>query len=345
MMNARSSKLAPSLRPYSKSVSNLSASRTLLVVVMFVAIFASDRFVQSQDHVVVVLDDSSSMRHRLRNNRNVIKMDAAKKALIRVLEDLPDTTKIGVVTLHDGEEWTVPLGSIDSASMESSIRAIKPHRGTPLGKYLKIASDTLLRARDQNRYGTYRLLVVTDGEANDRHKVEEYLPDILSRGIAIDVIGVDMRSKHGLATKTHSYRRANDEKSLSQAISEVMAESIGSSRTNEEDYQLLEGLPNEIGLAMVKALAGNRNHPIGEPEPTPTEPADTFALAKDAHGVRVPDASTNRHQAEPDEHKIVSKPIPSTGGYSKWTVSLLAGPVILCFLVVAFIVFLIKAAR
>ena len=76
---------------------------------------------------------------------------------------------------------------------------------------MKKGADTLLKARkSQYGYGSYRLLVVTDGEASDPGLVERFTPDIISRGIITDVIGVDMNKAHTLATKVHSYRSAND---------------------------------------------------------------------------------------------------------------------------------------
>ena len=85
---------------------------------------------------------------------------------------------------------------------------------------MKRGADALLKAREkQFGYGTYRLLIVTDGEAGDPRLVESFTPDIISRGITIDVIGVEMPSRHTLATRVHSYRNANDPESLRQAIS------------------------------------------------------------------------------------------------------------------------------
>ena len=55
-----------------------------------------------------------------------------------------------------------------------------------------------------------QLLVVTDGEANDAGLVDGYTPDIISRGITIDAIGVEMQSRRTLANMVHSYRNADD---------------------------------------------------------------------------------------------------------------------------------------
>ncbi len=48
---------------------------------------------------------------------------------------------------------------------------------------MKMAADALLELRDRQRYGTYKLLIVTDGEATDGHLVEQYLPEIQAAGL------------------------------------------------------------------------------------------------------------------------------------------------------------------
>ena len=132
---------------------------------------------------------------------------------------------------------------------------------------MKRGADALLKARrKQFGYGTYRLLVVTDGEASDRGKVEAFTPDIISRGITIDCIGVEMASRHTLATKVHSYRNANDPESLKQAISEVFAEvaSGDAGPGGENAFELIADLPEATASAMLKSLSTSGNQPIGE---------------------------------------------------------------------------------
>lgn len=130
---------------------------------------------------------------------------------------------------------------------------------------MKRGADALLEARKkQFGYGTYRLLVVTDGEANDRNLVEGYTPDIISRGITIDVIGVDMESEHTLATKVHTYRSADNPDSLRQAITEVFAEvsSADTGQADEDAFELIADLPKQTASEMLKSLSTTGNDPI-----------------------------------------------------------------------------------
>jgi hypothetical protein len=129
---------------------------------------------------------------------------------------------------------------------------------------MKAGADALLAKRDKEHYGSYRLLVVTDGEANDSRKVEQYLPDILARGITVDVIGVDMASAHSLATKVQNYRKADDPASLETAIQQVFAETADGSDTSEEDFELAAAFPDDMAMEVITSLTDSGNHPIGE---------------------------------------------------------------------------------
>ncbi len=224
--------------------------------------------VTADQHVVVVLDDSGSMGERMRGRRET-KMEAAKNALITVLEQLPEDTVVGVLLLNgpdNGQSWVIPLGPIDRQSMRSAIQGIRTRSGTPLGKFMKVGADALLELRDDRHYGTYRLLIVTDGEANDKRLVEQYLPDILSRGISVDVIGVAMRGDHSLATKVHSYRRADDPDTLTRALSEIFAETSDKDQDTAgvSDFEFLAGFPDEVAASALAALSETHNQPIGE---------------------------------------------------------------------------------
>jgi hypothetical protein len=194
------------------------------------------------------------------------RMSVAKDALKQVLEQIPDTTHVGILVFPRGN-WVYPLGPRKESMLAGAIDSIQSGGATPLGDYMKRGADALLKARrKQFGYGTYRLLVVTDGEANDRGKVEAFTPDIISRGITIDCIGVEMASRHTLATKVHSYRNANDPESLKQAISEVFAEvaSGDAGPGGENAFELIADLPEATASAMLKSLSTSGNQPIGE---------------------------------------------------------------------------------
>lgn len=231
------------------------------------------------DHVVIVLDASGSMRQMMRGTE-VMKMNAAKEALKAVIDQVSPDTHIGLLVFsatNVADHWVYPLGPRDEAALIKAIDLPQPRRGTPLGEYIKIGADRLLEARQaQYGYGTYRLLVVTDGEATDPRLVDQYAPEVLSRGITMDVIGVDMDQDHTLATMAHSYRKANDPESLKQAVQEVFAELSSESAdfSMDEAFELIDPIPAEAAAAALQALATSGNEPIGPQNNRPTESSD-----------------------------------------------------------------------
>ncbi|MCE2753209.1 MAG: VWA domain-containing protein [Pirellula sp.] len=226
---------------------------------------AKPSYAGANDYVVIVLDDSGSMREVMRRDRRS-RIDAAKSSLTQVIQQIAPGTNVGVLLLNGARQngnWFIPIGPVNPAEAIGRISNLRANGGTPLGDALRIASDELLALRSKKIYGTYRLIVVTDGEASDQALLDQYLPDILSRGIIIDAIGVDMRGDHSLATRVHSYRRADDQASLSNAIQEILAEGSGTDQGNNgEDFALLEGLGDLDVSEVLKALATPNNDKI-----------------------------------------------------------------------------------
>jgi uncharacterized protein YegL len=232
---------------------------------------------EAADNVVIVLDSSGSMARPL-PGANTDKMTAAKTALKQVLSSVPQETHIGLLVFSAkgvSDDWIYPLGPRDDAKLMQAIDRPMPGGGTPLGAYLKKGADRLLQERaKQFGYGTFRLLVVTDGEAEDQRAVERYTPEVIARGITVDVIGVAMNQRHTLATRVHSYRSANDPASLKRALAEVFGEigGRGNDVASAEAFAELKPIPSEVALAMIQALSSSGNQPIGE-RPRPNQPA------------------------------------------------------------------------
>ncbi len=327
--------------------------RLVGVVLGFAGLVAGLRPVLGQefhDSVVIVLDASGSMQETLAGTR-VRKMDAAKSALKTVLQHLPANTHLALLVFSSSnvkDPWVYPLASRDDQALSRAIDLPEPAGNTPLGRYLKIAADRLLEERArQFGYGTYRLLVVTDGEAQDRELVDRFAPEIMARGLTLDVIGVGMQQDHTLARKAHSYRRANDPASLQRAVAEVLAE-VSRPRTDtsgSEDFDLLAGLPSEVAAAAIQALSTSGNDPIG------TRPADRRRDAA-RPGNAGPVASTPATPAAPSPGSTASPapqaPVPHQDagrrgvGVVEWIFVTLGGS--LCSVIV-FVVILVAIVR
>jgi hypothetical protein len=223
-----------------------------------------------RDHVVILLDASGSMRDTM-SSSNSSRMDVAKTALAKVVDRIDPNAEVGLLVFSDIEGangWLYDLAPLDRPRLLEAIDRCQASGGTPLGAYLKVAADRLLQARQSQRgYGTYRLLVVTDGEANDPELLGAYLPDVLARGVTVDCIGVDMVNEHALAKQVHSYRRADDPAALEQAMAAALGE-VGAADASDDastvQYELAAALPEEAAVAILDSLTTPINAPIGE---------------------------------------------------------------------------------
>jgi uncharacterized protein YegL len=239
----------------------------LIIFALLMIIPVSAKDVQ-MNNVVIVLDASGSMNGFMKGSR-IRKMSAAKSALREVLKNVPEDTNIGLLVFSGKglkNDWVFPLGPRSDEFLNRAIDIVKPGGGTPLGAYIKKGADRLLLERKkQMGYGTYRLLIVTDGEAQDKKLMEAYTPDVMAKGIIMDVIGVNMGMNHTLARKVNSYRRADDPASLKKAIADVFAEvSVsGQDSVSKNVFQDIAPIPDEVAGAMIKALATINNDPVG----------------------------------------------------------------------------------
>jgi hypothetical protein len=220
------------------------------------------------DCAVIILDASGSMASPMGPN-NTQKMAAAKSALKEVLTSVPESTYIGLLVFSGKnvrDKWMFPLGPRNDQALTRGIDLPQPGGNTPLGQFIKIGADRLLEERaKQFGYGSYRLLIVTDGEATDGPLTDRYTPEVIARGITVDVIGVNMKQDHTLATQVHSYRRADDPQALKQALTEILAEvsTTGSDAVTRDAFDLLAPIPPELATAMVDALGRVNNKPVG----------------------------------------------------------------------------------
>ena len=245
--------------------------------------------------VVIVLDGSGSMDEEMQGGT---KMDVAKNALISVLSKVPAGTNLGILCFSGNTSgWIYPIQPLNNAAAADAIKQVQAGGGTPLGAYMTAATDALVQMRKDKHYGIFRVLVATDGDATDNLQGALEGPDgILSKGITIHAIGVNMSEGHYLAKKVR-YSDARDPNSFMQAISAVFAETNTS--TAEDDFDLIAGLDDSVAGESLKALSAVDNAPVGQhevpPPPPQAQPAPASAPAPQAQMPTTPpstDSST-----------------------------------------------------
>lgn len=254
----------------------------VLLIFVFIQAGIADNDVHT-DNIVIILDASGSMETKFRADETKSKMDAAKEALKEVLAKVPDGTNIGLLVFSGRnirDEWVYPLGPKDTERLIAAINLPQPEGGTPLGRYMRIGANRLLEQREkQYNYGNYRLLIVTDGEAQDNNKVAQYTPEILNRQIRVDVIGVDMKTDHRLAKDADSYRRADNPGELVAAVSEILAEtgSTGTDIDGEDAFADIAPLSSEVALDLIQRITTPPSNTAITIAPVSTAPSQQTA--------------------------------------------------------------------
>ncbi|GEM_PF-4045107 len=169
----------------------------------------------------IVFDTSGSMGQN-------DKIGSAKRALKKFLSLVPAEAKVGLIVFsEDGKPRRVlPLGTLDRQRIAGCVDPLQASGATPIKDSVLLASVSLLGQREsQQGYGAYTILVVTDGEETiDPQGINASIRDVLSKGIAIEVIGFDVPDSFSLRNSVTKYRAANNEAELSAALASVLGE-------------------------------------------------------------------------------------------------------------------------
>lgn len=269
-----------------------------LLAAVLAFVVASQTF--ADDFIVIVYDTSGSMDERMDHVQDrPTRMKVGQDALVEVLSKVPPSTKVGLLTF-DG--WAYELGKVDRQKLTTAIRSTRGGGGTPLYEYVRAGATRLLEERErQSNIGTYKLIVVTDGVANDDRLNEDserrdgsvqpgVMADIATRNIAVDAIGLDMQGDHPIqqiiaAKGLGTYMAGDDPKSLTTSLSQAVAEvSFEGGDTGEDAFAVLDDLPDEFFVIAVKGLSTFANHPIGEKPKVVVIAPDGTTIAQEAPG-------------------------------------------------------------
>lgn len=244
----------------------------------------------ADDFIVILLDTSGSTGEYMsdvRGGQSGSRLDVAKKALSNVLSKTPTTTKIGLLTF---EEWVSDIRVIDDTLLPK-IYKMRSRGSTPLYYNIKKAADRILEERSrQGNVGNYKLLVITDGEADHEDAVLNnestfsdgsirpgVLNDVMNRNIVVDVIGLDMSDDHSLKTKINGfYMSGNDLEAVQSGVSKAVAEvGFGDSKdVSNEAFDDIKELPESFIASVLQGITTFQNHPIGEKPPIKVVEAD-----------------------------------------------------------------------
>lgn len=160
------------------------------------------------------------------------KIKGAKKALLSFIEKVPGDANIGLllfgVNNGNGVKEVLPLGPY-TANKDEFIRIIKKlscNGSTPLAKATSAATNKLIaQYKRQLTYGEYRMIIVSDGDANsngDYKKALNYAakyPFISIYGISLCMGGDNILAKYAV-----SFADASNYDELEKALEQSVAE-------------------------------------------------------------------------------------------------------------------------
>jgi uncharacterized protein with von Willebrand factor type A (vWA) domain len=146
------------------------------------------------------------------------------------MTNVPDDVNIGLMLIgtDTGDDFaeTLPLGPGNKEEFLDIISGLQPRGKTPLGEAIRMSVDKVVEQyKKQLGYGTYRIIIITDGEQTGI-RLKEPCNYLAQHGfIGLYSIGLCMKSAHTLKNYSLSYRDANNYEELEQALVEATAES------------------------------------------------------------------------------------------------------------------------
>jgi Ca-activated chloride channel homolog len=176
-----------------------------------------------QRNFYFIFDSSGSMQDDYNGEQ---KIEGAKKATRNFMEKVPKDINLGlyVYDINGGKEL-LRLGPRNHQAFLQKIEGLVPGGNTPLGDAVRFGTKQLtLQYQKQLGYGEFRLIVITDGLANDMDDFLKALKYATAYRIPIYAIGIDVEGDNYLRQYAVSYREANNSKDLQKALENTLAE-------------------------------------------------------------------------------------------------------------------------
>ena len=167
---------------------------------------------------MIVLDDSGSMGSDL---------EQAKAAVLEAVRMMDPNDRVDVLALNAG--LVLPFETVEDAAdiLPGRLSPLRSTGSTPLGPALSAARDLLSEEAARSRsFGTYRIIVTTDGAADDPDLlVREVIETVNKTPVQVATIGIGIGRRHVLNAEGHtSYVAVDDVGKLAQALQAAVAE-------------------------------------------------------------------------------------------------------------------------
>ncbi len=173
----------------------------------------------------IIFDGSGSMNDRPcgKDRKFDTKLDATKWAIAEFLKKVPGDVNLGLYVFDAaGAREVVKLGPKNRQEFSVAIMKAESGGATPLAKAINYGTDRLVEQyKRQLGYGEYRLIVVTDGQADGIPKAVARTQHLT---FPIYTIGICIGNDHALYKLSHSYRAADNPAEIAKALEETVAE-------------------------------------------------------------------------------------------------------------------------
>ncbi|NQU06342.1 MAG: VWA domain-containing protein [Calditrichaeota bacterium] len=185
-----------------------------------------------------IFDGSGSMGDMPGGSSGVFddKLEGAKWAVKEFMKKVPNDVNLGLYVFDkQGTREVVALGSGSRNNFLRAVEEVNFGGGTPLYDAITSGTDQLVKQyKQQLGYGEYRLIVVTDGEAEHIPAAANYASKF---GIPIYTIGLFIGADHPLREYSISYRAADSFDDLAKALEETVAELPSFDATEFQELQ------------------------------------------------------------------------------------------------------------
>ena len=172
---------------------------------------------------ILIFDGSGSMGDKLSRDAIEPKLVGAKQAAQEFITKVPNDVNLGLLVFDKGgTRIVVSLGQNNHSELSAAIDEITAGGGTPLAASIKAATDALvIQYKQQLGYGEYKIVAITDGEANGIPDAAEYA---MRRRVLIHAIGLGIEGDHPLREVALSYEEAFNFADLGKALEATLSE-------------------------------------------------------------------------------------------------------------------------
>ena len=187
----------------------------------------ADATVSNIRNYIFIFDGSGSMSNECSGTEK--KIDMAKKAVARFLDNVPDDVNLGLWVFSDNYHdkggnavEVVPLGSNNRKAFLDGINSVvAKESGTPLAQGIVDVTQRLVpQYKKQLGDGEYNIVIVTDGQANYIPKAAKFA---IEHGWILYTIGFCIEGQdHPLRQWSYSFADADDEESLTKAMTDIV---------------------------------------------------------------------------------------------------------------------------